>query len=520
MRTLSHRTAGRVLCQGLASLMIGITACLTSVCAQPSVPQWHRFEGILEAARAYADPFRDVTLAAEFTRPDGSPLALWGFHDGGRTWRFRTMADQVGTWTYRARFSDGSAETRGTFEVTPSTRPGMLEVHAANPVWFGRRGGGAHLVRAFHAGDRFFAANWPEEERRRFLGFAREQGYTMLSVASHYLNRSGGNRGAGWETPDLWPLNPAEYARMERILDECAAHGLDVYPFAGFFGKNSDAPRDPRDQELYVRYTLARLGAFANIILNVAGPEPNLANNVYLESQEVDRLGRLIQSCNIQGHPLSVHNETGDDEYKHASWTTYGTLQGPKTLNRVELGRGLRKNHHWAKPLFAQETLWTGNRNHPAYPLEDLRKNAWVILFSGTNFCFADNDGNSSTGFSGTLDPTLARTEAHALMRGVWDRFEALPFGRLRPDYTVGGGGWCLSDGEATYLLYFDRTPESPAPLKLPAGATFQAQWLDPRSAGAGVSAAPVRDGDAPPPPAGGDDWILHLSRAQVRTGP
>lgn len=516
---LTHQPARRRLRTGL---LVGLAAAVLPwlEAAGVSVPQWHRFEGLVESSRSYADPFRDVVLETEFTRPDGTAVAFWGFHDGGKSWRFRMMADQVGTWRYRARFSDGGGSAEGTFEVVPSSRPGMLEVHAANPVWFGRRGGGAHLVRALHVGDRFFAANWPDERRMEFLKFVQQHGYTMLSVASHYLNRQGGNRGAGWDTPDLWPLNPGEYARMEAILDTCAEHGLDVYPFAGFFGKNSDAPREPADQELYVRYTLARLGAFSNIVLNVAGPEPNLVKNVYLESRDVDRLGRLIRGLDVFNHPLSVHNETGDDEYKHAPWTTYGTLQGPKTLDREVLGQGLRKNHHWEKPLFAQETLWTGNRNHPEYTLEDLRKNAWVILFSATNFCFADNDGNSSTGFSGTMDVAQARVETHELMGEVWDRFAELPFGTLRPDYTVGGAGWCLSDGGSLYFIYLDHTPADPAALSLPAGASYRATWIHPRGTTPPVAAGSLRDGATPQPPAGGDDWILQLEREGAATSP
>jgi hypothetical protein len=395
----------------------------------------------------------------------------------------------------------------------------MLEVHAANPTWFGRRGAGAHLVRAIHVGDRFFAANWPETERRSALEFLREQRYNLLSVASHYLNRRAAGRGEGWQTPALWPLNPGEYARLEGLLDLCAGHGFDVYPFAGFFGKSSNAPRDPADQELYVRYTLARLAPFANIVLNVAGPEPNLQANVYLESREVERLGRLIRSLDVFGHPLSVHNETGDDEYKHADWSTFGTLQGPKTLNRVELGRGLRKSRHWAKPLFAQETLWTGNRNHPGYTREDLRKNAWVILFSGANFCFADNRGNSSTGFSGSLDPAEADRDAHRLISEVWDHFATLPFGALSPDHQVGGEGWCLSDGGGRYLLYFDRPVQEGKPLRLPAGAEFAASWASAGRPGWTAIPGRVKDGFRPGSPGGVDDWILRLERVGVGAG-
>ena len=87
-------------------------------------------------------------------------------------------------------------------------------------MWFGYAGGGHAILRAFHAGDRFFAANWPAEKRNAFLDWAGRQGYNTLSIASHYLNRNAPGRGQGWETPKLWPLDAAEYRRMEAALDE------------------------------------------------------------------------------------------------------------------------------------------------------------------------------------------------------------------------------------------------------------------------------------------------------------
>jgi hypothetical protein len=83
----------------------------------------------------------------------------------------------------------------------------------------GANQGGRHLlIRSFHVSDRFFAKNWSEAERQAFLDWAQGQGYNTLSIASHYLNRNLEGRGKGWETPALWPLNAAEYQRMERAL--------------------------------------------------------------------------------------------------------------------------------------------------------------------------------------------------------------------------------------------------------------------------------------------------------------
>ncbi len=118
----------------------------------------------------------------------------------------------------------------------------------------------------------------------------------------------------------------------------------------------------------------------------------------------VQRLGCLIRDLDPLLHPLSVHNRTGDNSYRDSDWTTYGTLQGPKTTDRKKHSRGLLASHHANKPLRAHETLWSGNKNHPDYSDDDLRKNTYVIVMSGATRVFGDMAGDSSSGFSGTMD--------------------------------------------------------------------------------------------------------------------
>ena len=99
------------------------------------------------------------------------------------------------------------------------------------------------MFRSFHVGDRFFASNWDDpfddndgNKRTEFLNWLQGQGYNMLSIASHYLNRQEKGRGDGWTTLKLWPFNVEEYREMETILDELSRCEIIVFPFAGFFG--------------------------------------------------------------------------------------------------------------------------------------------------------------------------------------------------------------------------------------------------------------------------------------------
>lgn len=510
----------RVLPVCVSLFVCPLVANVDAVAAAPApvqVGQWERLEADAVNRKSYVDPYRDVTLDVEYTRPDGPTVTLCGFYDGGELWKFRFMPDQLGQWKYVARFSDGSPGVQGSFGCVASQLPGMISRDETNRMWFGYRGGKHVLLRAFHVGDRFFAANWPDAQRQRFLDWAVKQGYNTLSIASHYQKRDSPERGAAWEIPKLWPLDAAEYRRMERHLDDLAQRRIVVFPFAGFFGRESSFPKDAADQEIYVRYTLARVAPYWNVLLNVAGPEPHLKGKPYLTTDEINRLGRLIRQADVFDHPLSVHNPTGDDAFRDAAWLWYGTLQGPKTNDLDRLSRGLLRNHHPEKPLLAQETLWSGNVNHIRslggrdYSDDELRRNAWVIHMSAAALVFADNGGgNSSAGFSGSLDPSDADQARHDIIKQVWDLAEQFPFYRMKPRQDLVNTGYCLAEPGQHYLVYLPSAAKVNVKVE---GGPFSVEWIAAADAKNRQEAGLTSDASNLNPPQAAGDWLLWLVR-------
>jgi hypothetical protein len=486
---------------------------------------WDRFEASVLNDKAYDNPYADVDLSVRYTRPDGSTIDFWGFYDGDGTWRIRCMPDQLGRWEYDAIFSDGSLGASGAFACEPSDIPGMISLDETNPVWFGYKGGGHVLIRSLHVGDRFFAdadnpatgEAWDPSRRTAFLDWAQEQRYNMLSVASHYLNRDKEGRGLGWRTPDLWDAqtqtpNCGEYRRMEAVLDDLASRKMLVYPFAGFFGRDSDYPTDPAGEDLYIRYTLARLGAYWNLLFVVGGPEPLLRKWPYLTGDDVDRLGRKIGSLDAFGHVLSAHNPTGDDAFGDAAWTSYTILQGPKTTDRGELSVGVLKNHHPSKPLYAQETLWPGNKFHPPYTDADIRKNGYVLMMSAAALNLGDMDGDSSSGFSGTLDLSLKVQSRHDIIKQVWDLFETLAFHRMIPRQELVDNGYCLADTGREYLVYLEEGGTVNVTVE---EGDYLVEWINAQAPSDVRKDAPTSTGENLTSPTDGDDWLVHLERSE-----
>lgn len=481
-----------------------------------SIGLWDRFELSVENPKYYRDFYSDVNLEVTYENPDGELTKFWGFYDEAGVWKLRFMPDRIGTWKYEAAFSDGSKKVRGTFKCIRSDIPGMISLDEANPMWFGYKGGKHVLVRSFHVGDRFFAENWPEAKRRAFLDWAQKQGYNMLSVASHYLNRETEGRGRGWKTPDLWPLNAGEWKKAETILSDLADRKIMIYPFAGFFGQSSDFPTDRKEQVRYIKYVLARLGPYWNVLFNIAGPEPKIKAKEFqnaMSFEDINRLGRMIVDLDIFGHPISIHNPTGDDPYKDKEWLSFVTLQGWKGTNLPEIYSGMMKNHHDAKPLYAQEVFWPGNKYHKISGENNIRKKAYVLMMSASAINYADMNGNSSTGFSGTMDLADKNQFVHDIVKKVWDFFESIPFYRMSPNPDKIDKGFCLAEGGNLYLVY------------LPIGGTvnvslstgsYKVTWINAGDTSDIRRSGITSDGKNLSSPDGGDDWLLLLRRTKI----
>ncbi len=475
-----------------------------------SVGLWDRFETTISNAKSYADPFRSVHLEVTYARPDGSTVKFPGFYDGGSTWKLRFMPNVIGRWTWTAAFSDGTPGASGSFSCVPSTLPGMLTKDVHNPVWFGMADGRPVLLRSLQIGDRFFAANWPAASRSAFLDWAQQQGYNMLSIGSHYLNRNQEGRGAGWTTPNLWPQSPTttpgEYAKMESILDDLARRGFYVFPWAGFFGRSSNYPTVPADQAQYIEYTLARIGPMWNAILNVAGPEPNNGN--WISAADVDRLGAAIQVADVFGHALGVHNAAGPDIHVDMPWPSYACIQGPHTTDPATMYKTIQTQRHPQKPVYASETLWMGNVFQPAFTLVDLRKLSFTLNMAAATHNMGDMNGNSTSGFTATLDLADKIQARHDVVKKVWDFFATIPFSTLSPHPELTSTGFCLAALGTRYLVYLPTT--AAVNVTVVPGKTYTVSWFD----GATTTKRPggtTTSGQGLTPPSGGDDWALLL---------
>ncbi len=487
---------------------------------------WDKYEQSFPNEKEYSNPYFDVDLTVELESPSGEKFTHCGFYDGDQNWKIRFMPNKTGTWKYTAQFSDSDNKVLGSFECVDSELKGTLSAFKENPIWFATENGEPFLIRSFHVGDRFFAENWvdslhPENSPRTvFLEWLEENNYNMLSIASFFTNRQSKGRGLGWDTPKTWPLNCKEFQKAEAILDELHRREIYVFPFAGFFGRDGNWPTNQAEQEKYIKYILARWSAYYNLNFNVAGPEPlpekePVPNDGYkgqMKMEDIERLAALIKKYDVSSHLITEHNRTWSsqrgDPFRDKNWYDFSTIQGPKTPDLKHHERTVYKIRHSKKPYYAQETLWGGNMYHPKYGVTNIRKIGVVLTMNAAMINFADNDGNSSSGFSGSLNLTDCQQNKHDELKVVWDFFETIPFAEMKPDTIIAPEKFVLA-GKKQILIYAEK--QDSFQVNLDGRKVSRAEWINTQNPSEIIK---MEELDYTVPiltPNHGDDWYLRV---------
>lgn len=99
----------------------------------PVVPKWQRFELTLKSSVAYANPLQDAEMRVLFVSPLGETNRVYGFWDGGKTWRVRFQPGFPGRWTYYTMCSDtanqGLHAQTGEFLCSATKGESRLDLH-------------------------------------------------------------------------------------------------------------------------------------------------------------------------------------------------------------------------------------------------------------------------------------------------------------------------------------------------------------------------------------------------------
>lgn len=95
--------------------------------------KWQRFELTLKSSVTYTNPLQEAEMRVLFVSPLGETNRVYGFWDGGRTWRVRFQPGFAGRWTYYTMCSDtanqGLHGQSGTFLCSATKGDASFDLH-------------------------------------------------------------------------------------------------------------------------------------------------------------------------------------------------------------------------------------------------------------------------------------------------------------------------------------------------------------------------------------------------------
>jgi hypothetical protein len=170
---------------------------------------WEKQELTFTAARTFANPYTDATIWVDFTGPNFHKR-VYGFWDGGQTFRVRIVATAPGTWSWRSGSSPadpGLSGKTGSFTVIDWSE----EEKQQNPLRRGflRSTANHHALEQpdgtpfFVIGDTWWSlgANrfrWYDDSRERpispdagfkdYVRYRKQQGYNWVNMIAAFPN--------------------------------------------------------------------------------------------------------------------------------------------------------------------------------------------------------------------------------------------------------------------------------------------------------------------------------------------
>jgi len=377
--------------------------------AVPStVEKWGVFEVELKGPTE-GNPF-DVRVSAVFT--DGARShEVAGFYDGDGIYRVRFMPEATGTWRYETKSSRWELTGKlGSFTVTPATKGNHGPVRVHNTFHFAYADGTPFK----QIGTTIY--NWldtPEDVQEQTLktlaGAPFNKARMLLTPQpTPYQKKFAPPRWPFAGTPphswDFTRFNPEYFRHYEKRVAELRDLGIEAdliifNPYGKFGFETMDAALDDR----YVRYVIARFGAFRNVWWSLANEYDFLRTKT---EADWDRIGALVQQSDPYDHLRSIHN--GALIYDHNKpWVTHVSMQNGAAVEepgRAEMYRGA-----WRKPVVYDEVKYEGKSPYRWGNLsgEEMVHRFWCGTVAGTYVGHGDyfftTEEDTWTSFGGKL---------------------------------------------------------------------------------------------------------------------
>jgi hypothetical protein len=272
--------------------VVAMLSCIPATAAEARQPLTAQANCVAEVTLtteiSYPDPFKEMTLDALVTAPDGRQFKVPAFWAGGNEWRFRYASGSIGTHTYRTECSDAANPrlhgVEGKLEVVPYRGENPLYRHGPIRVSKDRR----HLEHAdgtpfFWLGDTWWkglSKRIPFEGFQKLTADRKAKGFTVVQiVAGPYpdeppFDPRWANEGGMPYEKGYVQVNPAFFDYADRRIEHLIEAGI-VPAIVGGWGWHMPSVGVEK-MNRHWRYLIARYGAYPVVWVvggEAGGPE-------------------------------------------------------------------------------------------------------------------------------------------------------------------------------------------------------------------------------------------------------
>ncbi len=537
------------------------------------VPRFEIHEFSVKAPTQLSNPFRDATLAGDFTSPSGKTKAIDGFYDGDNTWRLRFVPDEVGEWHYLLRGEGIEVLQQGHLLCVSSKNHGFIHVNPENPYSFIY----SDSTPFFPMGETCYGLHDDSPItpalRAEYLKIRREQcfNFVRMSIGHSYERAQKEPLYWAWggttQNPDLDRLNPDFFHSLDKLIEQMRKCGMNAELILLNFYRLPFTDPDqwtPPREHLWLNYLIARYGAFDNIFMWTISneyethPDGKYRLDIPDDIDWVKATSRLIKRNDPYGHLVTVHpvvssSTTGvsPNDPINFPWRIgefYGNGDALDVLSQQtgQSGAGITWDEKlqcwvgddpnlvasvWADRRYMKPVLNTENgyeylrgqstSKNQVHSTDKVRHSAWRIVCAGGYF---------SSGFHGTIghsdiwnriDPksyytfVLKDEGAPDQMKSLFKFFNTLPFWRMQPFTGITGDAVALAEKLKTYVIYLPHGGD--VTIDLTGGGRMESKWFNPRTGKFGKSDIIIGGTGEKFIAPDNNDWVL-LLKAQNKS--
>jgi len=326
------------------------------------IEKWDVFEFDLKGPHG-GNPYLDIQLSAIFLKGNRE-VKTDGFYDGEGRYIIRFSPDEQGIWTYRTKSNVRQLSGKtGSFACTKPT---------------GNNHGPLKIVNTYYLqyadGTPFYAVGttcyqWTsvsQDLQQMTLRTLARSPFNKIRMCVMPKNYSW-NKSEPWIFPYARKEQVNDYARpnyaffrnFDRRISQLKDMGIqaDVILFHSY-DRWGYAKMGQENDVRYVKYMIARIGAYRNVWWSLANEWDLMLNKKHKTEADFDRFFQILQKNDPYQRFRGIHNwyNTEDHFYNHNKpGVTHASIQSSQFFN------GLKWRKDYAKPQLWDEVRYEGN---------------------------------------------------------------------------------------------------------------------------------------------------------------